>query len=185
MKKDLNLRGYWREAEAYRHFLEDGACNAGIVPYCYGRARIDPAKWPMPMDNDWLYHFRDDPMPTKVLVLEFLPNASPLSIRAITPERAEAALQGLLAVHACCVNHQDISPRNILVLPEGRVVWIDFELAASWPLDYGINAFAFESEMAVAWDILYMQLVCPSSLKFLNLINIDYLLHSFLGNCTH
>src|SRR6266481_3206452 len=86
---------------------------------------INQAEWPMSQKHDWLLHFRSDAKPLKALVLEFLPDATRMTLRTITPQRAKDAMNGLDVIHRAHVLHGDVHPRNLMALPEGRVVWVD------------------------------------------------------------
>ena len=159
-------RSFTREARAYRNLLHGGACSAGVVPHCYGWSKISQAEWPMSRKHDWLLHFRNDAKPLNALVLEFLPDATKMTLRTITPQRAQDAINGLDIVHRARVLHGDIHPRNLLALPEGRVVWVDFECASSWPWKRSVNQFCLQNEMALGWCWLYQKLACLLSLCF-------------------
>lgn len=74
---------------------------------------------------------KNDERPPKALLLEFFEGARQLSPNTITPVNADAALRALYHVHASYLMHNDMHGRNILVLPSGRVVWVDFD--SSWP----------------------------------------------------
>ncbi len=122
----------------------------------------------MPRKDDWLQPFRSDPKRLKVLVLEFLPCASEMTLRWTTPQTAQAAMDALDIIHRAGVVHGDIDPRNLLVLPEGRVVWIDFELAGTWPHNYYVTTETFHNELGRCWYWLYAQLVCRTCFYLLH-----------------
>jgi serine/threonine protein kinase/tetratricopeptide (TPR) repeat protein len=72
-------------------------------------------------------------------------------------ERLTASLDQLaravLALHAAGILHRDLKPLNVKVAPEGRVVVLDFGLAAhAGPLDFGIAA----SHAGVVGTVPYM-----------------------------
>ena len=161
-------RSFFREATAYRYLLHEGVCAAGVVPYCYGYTVIDQTEWKMPRKDDWLRPFRSDPNRPKVLVLEFLPCASQMTLRWTTPQTAQAAMDALNIIHRAGIIHDDIHPRNLLVLPEGRVVWIDFELAGIRYRHHYVTMKAFHDELELCWFWLYEQLVCRTCFSLLH-----------------
>lgn len=103
-----------------------------------------------------------DRRPPKALLLEYIPDAQVLSIATITPDIAEAALRSLCQIHQAYVLHGDIRRQNILVLPSGRVAWIDFDEAtcASDPHPRKkLTRQKLFKELARTWALLYTELV--------------------------
>ena len=175
-------RGFMREAAAYRNLLHSGACAAGVVPNCYGSAVLDQAQWHFPGKHDWLLHFRDDPKPLNALVLEFLVHASKMTLRCITLQRAEDAMEALKTIHRAHVAHGDIHPRNLLVLPEGRVVWIDFDSASTWPYYRSTSLLSFQDDLALSWYWLYQRLVDLFICNLVEHFTDHHPMSSFPGN---
>ena len=116
--------------------------------------------------KDWLQPFRSDPKRLKVLVLEFLPCASKMALRWTTPQTTQATMDALNIIHRAGIVHDDIHPRNLLVLPEGRVMWIDFELAVTWPHNYYVTTETLHNELRQCWDWLYVHLLCHTCSSF-------------------
>ena len=128
------LKRFACEKDAYAHLLHYGACDKGAVPHCFGWLELSPADVDaieaLPgLASAWR-GMRDDPSLPKALLLEYFPDAAQLSIDNVTSAVAQKVCRALYAVHACYVMHNDVNRRNILVLPDERVVWVDFD--ASW-----------------------------------------------------
>lgn len=49
--------------------------------------------------------------------------------------RFRKAMIGMKAIHSALIHHNDIYPKNILIVPSTpeRVVWIDFDVATTFP----------------------------------------------------
>lgn len=77
---------------------------------------------------------RDDGLPSAILI-EYLP--SPLMMNCVTysKERMNKAIIGIQQIHSALVEHNDTYPKNILIIPGDpeRVVWIDFDVAITYP----------------------------------------------------
>ncbi|EKM52945.1 uncharacterized protein PHACADRAFT_30068 [Phanerochaete carnosa HHB-10118-sp] len=120
-----------RECEAYAHLLHFGICKRRIVPNCYGRTTLSPGHIgklvALPAASDTVCALPNEELPPKGILIEYFANAERLSHQNITPEVAQAALRALNAVHTGNVLHGDVHQRNILLLPDRRVVWIDFD----------------------------------------------------------
>ena len=56
-------------------------------------------------------------------------DAKQLTAPVITQQIVDNALRALYRVHTAYVQHGDIHQRNILPLPDNRVVWINFDNA--------------------------------------------------------
>lgn len=68
-------------------------------------------------------------------------------------------MDGMRLIHNAHIIHGDIHPRNLLVLPTGRVVWVDFELASSRDRSGEVSLASLEGEMSYAWYWLYVRLL--------------------------
>lgn len=90
--------------------------------------------------------------------MEYFPDAMTISIHNVVYEHGERATRAIWAIHAAYVLHDDINERNILLLPDGRIVWIDFNSArcGSYP---ELTRFDLFSEFHEVWDLFYMQLL--------------------------
>ncbi|EKM52941.1 uncharacterized protein PHACADRAFT_147241 [Phanerochaete carnosa HHB-10118-sp] len=160
------MKRFERESDAYAHLQHYGACEAGAVPKCYGWLELSvqdmDAIAALPgIDVRW-QHLKDDEKPPKALLIEFFEGAQRLSTQTITLAVADAALRALYHVHASYIVHSDVYGRNTLVLPEGRVVWVDFD--ASWAVwrssgDTPVRRQDLFDELARAWTHFYDELV--------------------------
>lgn len=143
------------------------------MPKCYGWLELSvddmDSVASLPGISIRLQFLKNDKKPPKALLLEFLEDAQQLSVKTITPQIADAALRSLYHVHASYILHGDMHDRNILVLPTGRVVWVDFDTCIVGGMSSeGIPAIARQDlfdELARAWKIFYKEMVseCPSS----------------------
>ena len=122
----------------------------------------------MPRKDDWLQPFRSDPKRLKVLVLEFLPCASKMALRWTTPQTTQATMDALNIIHRAGIVHDDIHPRNLLVLPKDRVVWIDFELAGIRSRHHYVTPETLHHELKLCWGWLYRKLVCRTLFPLLH-----------------
>lgn len=75
-----------------------------------------------------LVAFKSDKERPSAILLEYLPNAVPLTKDNIRNEFVQMGLEGLVKIHAAGVIHNDPYPKNVLVSGE-RLVWIDFDVA--------------------------------------------------------
>ncbi|RAH67094.1 uncharacterized protein BO66DRAFT_422433 [Aspergillus aculeatinus CBS 121060] len=82
-----------------------------------------------------LNHFENDVYKPKAILLEYLPDAEGLNCLNYSDERFEIAMRGLDDIHRAHVLHHDVYPKNILVVPGNpeRVVWVDFDVAMTYP----------------------------------------------------
>ncbi|OSD08689.1 hypothetical protein PYCCODRAFT_1473256 [Trametes coccinea BRFM310] len=161
------------EIEAYAHLQHYGACDAGAVPKCFGWLELTSddleaiAALPV-VAEEWRY-IKEDELPPKALLLEWFEGAQQLSIDNVTPAIADAGLRALYRVHASFVMHGDVHRRNILVLPGGRVVWIDFDAAfaacESTP-DNPMRRQELFCELHRAWVFFYGELLPDKRIGF-------------------
>lgn len=105
-----------------------------------------------------------DVRPPKALVLEFVENATRLSAENITIDIADRVVRGLAAIHAAYVRHGDVAGRNVLVLPQGRVVWIDFDQALCGEREdererEQLSRQALLRELVGSWNLCYVSYV--------------------------
>lgn len=99
----------------------------------------------------------DERLP-KALLLEYLPDAQNVTIDNVTIDIGDKALRALHAVHACYVFHGDIHGRNVLLLADGRVVWIDFD-SAECESSGKLSRAKLLDELSLAWGYFYSHLV--------------------------
>ncbi|KAK2810895.1 hypothetical protein FQN50_002486 [Emmonsiellopsis sp. PD_5] len=118
------------ESTAYRRLKETGICARGITPDFYGTLEnIDP-KLCLPH----LRRFARDDYPPTAIFMEYIPNMIELHWSNYTPERMQNFIKGLDEIHKALVLHDDINPRNMMILEEdpARAIWIDFDRAQTY-----------------------------------------------------
>ncbi|CAL1710737.1 unnamed protein product [Somion occarium] len=165
----LSLRLYHAEKEAYAHLRHFGACESGVVPNCYGTVQLSRQQaidisrqfsmgWDLPVDDENLPY---------ALLLEHFPDAIQVSIYNVTFPVAERALRALCTVHKSYVQHGDINGRNVLVLPDDRVVWIDFDHAKS-ASDPTLCRQDIWNEIREGWGYFYQLLLPDARIGFIS-----------------
>lgn len=126
--RDLNR--FRCEVNAYKKLLSSGVCESGFVPKFYGHIdRIDPTKF-----DPALRHFADDKFKPRAILLEFLPNTEKLNCVNCSETLYPQAIDGMKQIHKAGVFHEDIYPRNMLIVrgTPDRLVWIDFDVATTF-----------------------------------------------------
>ena len=107
---------------------------------------------------------KDEETPPKGILIEYFIGAENLTERNITKGIACKALKALYEIHTAYVCHMDIHRRNILLLPDGRVVWIDFDTSVCVSdEDESIERVDLLKELGQGWTYLYARLVRSSS----------------------
>lgn len=159
-----------KESEAYAHLMHYGVDRTGVVPYCYGLFElkdedVDRASAFKPVEQV----YQDDVQPLtitrrspKCILLEYFPDATALTLSDVTTKIADTAVRALYHIHAAYVKHEDIDQRNILLLPEGRVVWVDFDsaiCASERRKNHEINRRDLLDELAEGWALFYTTMV--------------------------
>ena len=105
-------------------------CEKGVVPRYYGHIdQLDPGQFRPHLDHfsHGLYH------PT-AMIFECLPNAGSINCVNYSKERFQTAIDGIQETHKALVHHQDVYPRNIVLVPGNpeRTLWIDFDVATAF-----------------------------------------------------
>ncbi|KAL4742448.1 hypothetical protein BDV11DRAFT_211459 [Aspergillus similis] len=125
--KGRDLNRFRCELNAYRNLLARGVCQKGFVPFFYGHIdQLDPSALNPPLE-----HFLRDKNRPSAIILEYLANAESLNCVNYSEDRYSDAVDGIKAIHAGFVLHQDIYPKNFLVTPD-RMVWTDFDVATTF-----------------------------------------------------
>ncbi|GJE94527.1 hypothetical protein PsYK624_106970 [Phanerochaete sordida] len=159
-----------REREAYAHLLHYGVCDKGIVPRCYGWTTLSAAhiEFVARLAPELTYcgsgtldDIKDQAKKglwPNAIVLEYFPDAQVLHSRNVTYDIAEKTLRALYEIHAAYVLQGDIRGWNTLLLPDGRIVWIDFNFAmcASSPK---LTRFQLFIEFETGWYSLYREML--------------------------
>lgn len=141
------------------------------MPRCYGwleLSRADIVKVQLLKQNK-NRPIRQTGHPPKALLLEYFADAQRLTIFNLTYEYADAALKALRRIHASYVLHCDIARRNILLLPNGRVVWVDFDHSVCMSRLYTpvrrfpaprVTRQTLLGELETGWALFYNDMVC-------------------------
>ncbi|CAL1698038.1 unnamed protein product [Somion occarium] len=154
-----------REKDAY-DILSQHESSKNSILRCYGwldMDRADALKLHPKLSSV-------DGTSVKALLFEHIDGLIPLSVENVTTDIAEAALKALCGVHAAHVLHGDIRRRNMLLLPDGRVVWAGFGAAKS-ASHHPLRRQDFWNEAASAWTLLYSKML-PD--KLIGNLNPDY-----------
>lgn len=100
------------ESTAYRRLKDAGLCERGVVPDYYGAITdIQPQLWPD------LVNFHNDEQLVDAILLEYIPNMQRLYLGNVTRSRMLKLRSTLQEIHDARVLHDDIYPRNMMVLP--------------------------------------------------------------------
>ncbi|KAK9547706.1 hypothetical protein V6Z79_008532 [Aspergillus fumigatus] len=127
-EKGRDLNRFRCELNAYRNLHSFGVCERGFVPYYYGYIdRLDPTKFCL-----HLTHFANDLYNPRGILLEYLQDPEELNCVNYSDSRFQIAIDGLREIHGALIQHRDVYPKNILIARE-RVVWIDFDVAMTFP----------------------------------------------------
>ena len=160
----LYVNRFKQELDGYAHLQHYGICDKGVVPKCYGWLTLSPQHiqqiLALPGISDTALLMKRVKKPPQAVVLEYFPNAAQLTIDNVTETLADAALRGLYAVHSAYVMHGDIDGRNILVLPDDRVVWVDFNHSRTPESNQRCARQHIFEELARCWSEMYQELVC-------------------------
>ncbi|GJE94569.1 hypothetical protein PsYK624_107390 [Phanerochaete sordida] len=156
-----------KEKEAYAHLLHAGVCEQRHVPRCYGWVELTPVhidaiacvapklKYCESHDLSHLRKKAAEGRFPKGILLEYFPRAKRLSFKNVSYELSEQAVRSLHAIHAAYVHHGDIENRNVLVLPDDRVVWVDFN-ASTCTSDPKLTREQLFLEFHKGWNMFYM-----------------------------
>ncbi|KAL3471744.1 hypothetical protein BJX99DRAFT_236901 [Aspergillus californicus] len=120
------------EVSAYKRLQEHGICNRGVTPKFYGSIDdIDPKLYAPHLDD-----FLEDEYPPSALLLEYIPNMTPLHFENYSKARADNFLKGINEIQAAGVEHGDVYPRNMMIFEDDpeRVMWIDFDRAQTYDM---------------------------------------------------
>ncbi|EGE79568.2 hypothetical protein BDDG_02509 [Blastomyces dermatitidis ATCC 18188] len=118
-----------RKLDLTKNLHAFGVCERGFVPRYYGY--IDQLEIQAPQLNA----FANDRYRPRAILLEYLSGAEALNCVNYSTHRFCKAMIGMKAIHSALIHHNDIYPKNILIVPSTpeRVVWIDFDVATTFP----------------------------------------------------
>ncbi|PTU23650.1 hypothetical protein P175DRAFT_0505470 [Aspergillus ochraceoroseus IBT 24754] len=126
--EDRELDIHVLETTAYTRLKDKGLCDQGIVPYFLGSIRkFDPSSC-----QPHLKMFLHDEYLPSALFLEYIPNLEMIQLHNYTQQRMHNILSGIREIHNALVQHNDPKPRNMMVVGNERVVWIDFDRAETY-----------------------------------------------------
>ncbi|KAJ5115672.1 hypothetical protein N7456_000020 [Penicillium angulare] len=155
--RDMNR--FRNEVNAYKSLHAFGVCDSGLVPKYYGSIdRLDPS-----CHEPWLNNFLNDKFHPSAILLEYLANPEPLNCVNFSRERHAKAMEALAQVHGALVVHNDIYPKNILIVPGSpeRVVSIDFDVAKTFPtkelLDQDLGIRGPKPMQSCEWEIALLE----------------------------
>lgn len=166
----LYIDRFEQELDGYAHLKHYGIMERGVVPQCYGWLTLTPAHieqiLALPKISNAAMVIKHVREPPRAILLDYFADARPLTIDNISMEIADVALRGLVEVHSAYVMHGDIHSRNILVLPDERVVWVDFNVSRT-PVSprrcYRQDLF---NELGLCWTALYQELLPDKRIGF-------------------
>jgi hypothetical protein len=119
------------ETRAYCALKQSSICDQGYVPQFYGYSLyLKPTAFAPYLDA-----FQGDAGLPSAILLEYLPHPLLMNCLTYTKERMAKAVDGIRQVHLALVEHNDSYPKNIVIVPGNpeRVVWIDFDVAITYP----------------------------------------------------
>lgn len=110
--------------------MQHGLADLGIIPRYYGEIKHLDVKEYQPH----LRKFLNDKYSPSAMFLEYIPNMEMIVWENYTEERGQAMIRGIDYIHKALVLHDDVYPKNIMVLKDDpkRVVWLDFDRAESY-----------------------------------------------------
>ncbi|CAL1697074.1 unnamed protein product [Somion occarium] len=144
------------ERDAYAHLIHYGACDAGVVPRCYGWLRLSKEVTDFVAGHSsyrcWGPFIRRQPLG---ILLEYFPDTSCVSFNNITFALAQTAMKAMCRIHQAYVLHGDLASRNCLLLPSGRIVWVDFDHSSNPSSKKPVKRLELWLEIAQAWGLFY------------------------------
>ncbi|EER40594.1 conserved hypothetical protein [Histoplasma capsulatum var. duboisii H88] len=118
------------EATVYRCLTHAGVCARGITPQFYGTIENNDSTQCLPH----LELFVQVEYPPTAILLEYIPNMKELRWINYNESRMQNFVNGLNAIHNALVYHNDVHPRNMMIMEEDpeRAIWIDFDQAQTF-----------------------------------------------------
>jgi hypothetical protein len=143
------------ECRAYAQLKQSSAYLSGTFPKCYGWVHLKPIRGVRPaVAKDKRSNIFGDPFwdfqPRNGTLLQYFPNATPVTVQNATVDLGNQAMKAIYQIHTAHVKHGDICPGNMLIIDGCRVVFIDFELAAT-TVSRHINRRRLWEELARTW----------------------------------
>ncbi|PYI10982.1 hypothetical protein BO78DRAFT_457943, partial [Aspergillus sclerotiicarbonarius CBS 121057] len=140
-EKGRDLNRFRCELRAYRNLRLFGVCDPCFEPH--------------------LNHFLDDIHNPSAILLEYLECTEELNCVNYLDERFQIVIRGLQDIYNALVHHHDIYPKNIFIVHGSleRVVWIDFDVAMTFPDKQSISSqakeyFDYEVKLAASFGDL-------------------------------
>lgn len=160
----VELDRFEQEREAYAHLSHYRVCEKGVVPRCYGWLELSPQDLTQitsvsNASEEARSLARYAVGPLSALLLEYFPDAVRLTQDIATEELADIAIRGLAEIHSAYVLHGDVFTRNILVSPDNRVIFVDFDRSATPSGKLPSRRQDLLNELSDLWSKFYVRLV--------------------------
>ncbi|KAF8517050.1 hypothetical protein BU17DRAFT_92222 [Hysterangium stoloniferum] len=162
MYRDTMLDGFLLEFVAYSNLTHFGLCDEGLVPHCYGwydfASELQDGADVLAKRHPNMSSIWEDEVPPRALLLEYLEDTEQLSLENFTPPIGSAVLGALERIHSVGIIHRDTVTRNILVHPDGKTFWIDFENAYTFPPEVMESEWIIYRtgyEMSLIWNLTH------------------------------
>ena len=180
------------ERDAYAHLVHYGACEARIVPRCLGWIELSPThiydalkmirrtretgSFERGEEPAWVSPIFEDGSCACALLVEYIPNGTPISQENLTMERMDRVLRTISRLHGAYVGHGDLHTwSNVLLVREGaeeqqqqqqqpesereRVVLIDFDWSATPQSKVPVKPSHLLRELSTVWTKFYTAVV--------------------------
>lgn len=111
------------ESRAYANLLYCQHHTAGLVPRCYGIVQIPDSKsmfaefTELPYGDDPWKPFRDDAVPPKALLLEYIPDVDELALHDLSREVVDASMHALVRINESHILHVLRAPDRTYIGP--------------------------------------------------------------------
>jgi serine/threonine protein kinase len=116
------------ETKAYRMLNHYGVMKKGLVPQIFGIGKWDRKKMREFLAGVDIFTLNGllNAHPFHVILMEYLNGAERLSEENCDEDVADNVCKGLEEIHRAHVLHGDIAARNIMVMENNAVIWLDF-----------------------------------------------------------
>ncbi|KAJ0413121.1 hypothetical protein BJY00DRAFT_306542 [Aspergillus carlsbadensis] len=131
--KDRETNIHTCEVAAYKRLQAHGLCDRAVIPKFHGSIEdLDPN-----LHQPHLDMFLQDEYAPKAILLEYIADMEAIHWTNYTAAKRDNFIRGLEEIHAAGVIHDDVYPRNLMVVKGDaeRAIWIDFDRAQTWDED--------------------------------------------------